>query len=101
LQQALLSFEQQADLALASQVAHSFFVAQDARKREAAAMRTVEKRGGAFCEQALRRAEAATRVRIAIFMCICVGVNRVVMVPIHQTPGSGIGETNDKFHLCK
>ena len=57
--------------------------------------------GGAFCWQALRRAEAATRVRIAIFMCICVGVNRVVMVPIHQTPGSGIGETNDKFHLCK
>jgi hypothetical protein len=33
--------------------------------------------GGAFCWQALRRAEAATRVRIAIFMYMCVGVNRV------------------------
>lgn len=57
--------------------------------------------GGAFCWQALRRAEAATRVRIAIFMCMCVGVNRFVLVPIHQTPGSGIIETNDKFCLCK
>jgi len=44
LQQALLSFEQQAACALASQDEHSFFDAQDARKREAAAMRTVEKR---------------------------------------------------------
>jgi hypothetical protein len=45
LQQALPSFEQQADLALASQVAQSFFVAQqEAMRREEAANRTVEKR---------------------------------------------------------
>jgi hypothetical protein len=35
------------------------------------------------------------------FHVLCVGVNRVVMVPIHQTTGSGIIETNDKFCLCK
>ena len=35
------------------------------------------------------------------FHVLCVGVNRVVLVPIHQTPGSGIFETNDKFCLCK
>ena len=57
--------------------------------------------GGAFCWQALRRAEAATRVRIAIFMFMCVGVNRLILVPIHQTPGSGTYEINDKFCLCK
>ena len=34
--------------------------------------------GGAFCWQALRRAEAATRVRIAIFMC-CVWVLTVLL----------------------
>jgi hypothetical protein len=44
LQQALPSFEQQADFALASQLEHSFFEAQDARKKEAKAMRTVERR---------------------------------------------------------
>jgi hypothetical protein len=40
LQQALPSFEQQADFALASHVAHSFFVAQDARSIKLAARRT-------------------------------------------------------------
>ena len=35
------------------------------------------------------------------FHVLCVGVNRFVLVPIHQTPGSGIIETNDKFCLCK
>jgi hypothetical protein len=44
LQQALPSFEQQAAFALASQDEHSFLHAQDARKREATAMRAVEKR---------------------------------------------------------
>jgi len=39
LQQAALSFEQQAAFALASQVAHSFFEAQDARSIDAAARR--------------------------------------------------------------
>jgi hypothetical protein len=43
LQQALLSFEQHA-LALESHVAQSFFVAQDARSIEDAAIRTVAKR---------------------------------------------------------
>jgi hypothetical protein len=44
LQQALLSFEQQAAFALASQDEHSFFEAQDAKKIEATAMRTVVER---------------------------------------------------------
>lgn len=35
------------------------------------------------------------------FHVLCVGVNRVALVPIHQTTGSGIIETNDKFCLCK
>jgi hypothetical protein len=43
-QHALPSFEQQVDLALASQLEQSFFVAQDAMKREDAAKSTVEKR---------------------------------------------------------
>jgi hypothetical protein len=44
LQQALPSFEQQAAFALESHVAQSFFVAQDARSIEDAAIRTVAKR---------------------------------------------------------
>jgi len=40
------------------------------------------------------------RARIAIFI-LYVGVNQYVKVPIHQTPGSGIFEINDKFCFCK
>lgn len=102
MQQALLSFEQQAAFALESQVAHAFFVAQDARSIEDAARRMVARRimldqmsgwqcsrhgrqityllgitgggggGGGVCWQELRTAEAAMRVRIAIFMCVWV-----------------------------
>ncbi|MFM7606941.1 MAG: hypothetical protein ACKO8Z_17300 [Prosthecobacter sp.] len=44
MQQALLSFEEQAAFAFASQDEHSFLVAQDAKKIEAKAMRTVDER---------------------------------------------------------
>jgi hypothetical protein len=58
--------------------------------------------GGAFCWQALRRAEAATRVRIAIFMYICVWVLTVfVRSSSTRLLAAGFCETNDNFHLCK
>ena len=56
--------------------------------------------GGFCCWQEERTTEVAMRARIAIFM-LYVGVNQFVKVPIHQTPGSGIFEINDKFCFCK
>lgn len=56
--------------------------------------------GGGVCWQELRTAADAMRVRIAIFMCVCV-LTSLAKLPIHQTPGSGIFEINDNFCFCK
>jgi hypothetical protein len=57
--------------------------------------------GGAFCEQALRRAEAATRVRIAIFMCFAWVLTVLLWFPSTRLLVAGFFEINDKFYLCK
>jgi hypothetical protein len=130
LQQALLSFEQQAAFALESHVAQSFFVAQDARSIEDAAIRTVARRimcmiwskvvnqplwrpsaylplitgggggGGGVCWQELRTAEAAMRVRIAIFMCVWV-LTSLLSFPSTRLLAAGFSEINDNFCFCK
>lgn len=118
LQQAALSFEQHAAFALASHVAHSFLLAQDARSIEDAASRIAErrimlnmvesdtsrtKRLGCLLTAHHRWRRRRRRGLLAgaedggsrdkgedSDFHVCLGVNQFVKLPIHQTPGSGI-----------
>jgi hypothetical protein len=56
--------------------------------------------GGAGCWQAERTAEAAMRVRIAIFMCVWV-LTSLLSFPSTRLLAAGFFEINDNFCFCK